>query len=624
MKSIYIISLLIMILPSALLSQNKRLFIKSFERKRGVSREFAEKFRDKLMLYYFEEGRGAYRVLGENDIKIMYEQAEELLKMGCDAEECLLQIAYTIDADVIIYGKIEKDGGKINVLSQSLIRDRESDELIKHSIVNVSFYESQVDWYAKEMVKKLINPTYFIDKSKAPLEIKIEVSSDLLKTTSLESKELKMLKFKTDDTALQTIISILKDIISRGDNFYKNKDMHKARLKYNEVLEKIRTKISTGKQVKLGDLKEDVYERIAATYAHELQKILAKADEYLKKHRYNTGFQTYQKIDRKIDAINLKQVKKHLKKYKQITKERRDLAKVTLSKFKIQKGDGYYSDYKFEEAIEEYNKAINYLTSLEIKDNKEHNKLLNRAKEKKAIARKTGESYFNNRVQSYCDKIDVYNLKDDIENAKAQLLEFYNLNQSSKFADFESRKKLEEMASLLKMTVDEIENIRKEQEARLAAEKQERERRKAAERRERESGIWFSKRLAWDLECGSGHMFNSYLSCQLGRLLVGAGGSLTYDNEEVLGQTFKGYLCNFTGNLGFNFVQSSFFWMDVRCRAGYEWITFDKWSEKGSFLSTDLLIGYHNLYGAVAVPMFFGRLGMAIEVQMGLGIRARF
>jgi len=45
MKSIYIISLLIMILPSALLSQNKRLFIKSFERKKrrfqGVRREIS-------------------------------------------------------------------------------------------------------------------------------------------------------------------------------------------------------------------------------------------------------------------------------------------------------------------------------------------------------------------------------------------------------------------------------------------------------------------------------------------------------------------------------------------------------------------------------------------------------
>ena len=119
-------------------------------------------------------------------------------------------------------------------------------------------------------------------------------------------------------------------------------------------------------------------------------------------------------------------------------------------------------------------------------------------------------------------------------------------------------------------------------------------------------------------------MINSYLSYKLWFFNIGAGSSFTYDNEEILGKKFSGYLYNFTGILNINFFQSSFFWMDVRERAGYEWITIDKWSEKGLFLSTDLLIGYHNLFGAVAVPMFFGRLGNAIDMQIGLGIRSRF
>ncbi len=250
--------------------------------------------------------------------------------------------------------------------------------------------------------------------------------------------------------------------------------------------------------------------------------------------------------------------------------------------------------------------------------------MLDKAQEKKTIARKTAESYFNNKIQSYCDKINAFKLENDIENAKGELLEFYDLDQTSIFADYKSQKKLEEMALLLNMSVAEIEDYRREREAEQLARKQEQERRETAERKEKESDSWLSKKLVWDLECGSGHMLNTYLSYKLGPFLIGGGWSFTYDNEKVLGQTFKGYLYNFTGILNYNFVQNRFLWIDLRARAGYEWIKFDTWSEKGAFLSADLLIGHHNLYGTVAVPMFFHRLGIAVAMQMGLGLRARY
>ena len=46
----------------------------------------------------------------------MYKQAKDLLTVGCDAESCLIQIAYAIDADLIVYGRIEKKEGKIHTL----------------------------------------------------------------------------------------------------------------------------------------------------------------------------------------------------------------------------------------------------------------------------------------------------------------------------------------------------------------------------------------------------------------------------------------------------------------------------------------------------------------------------
>ncbi len=259
-KKLFLLILILIILPLSGYSKEKseRLFIKTFDAKEGIFPMTTEAFRDKLVLYFFQECGGKYRVLSEDDIKIMYQQAEELLKMGCNAEECLMQIAYTIDADVIIYGKMKKSEGRINVFAQSLVRDRETDELIKKSIVNKLFYESQMNWYAKEIVKKLIDPKYFIDDSKAPLEIRIEIAPELLKTTKLKTRKLKVLKFAIDDTALQTIMNVLKDIVLQGDDFYQKKNITDARLKYEEVIEKIETKVSGEKQKKLADFKKKI------------------------------------------------------------------------------------------------------------------------------------------------------------------------------------------------------------------------------------------------------------------------------------------------------------------------------------------------------------------------------
>ncbi len=598
--------------------QQKRLFIKTFDTKEGISKSLADKFRDKLVLYFFEEGAGIYRVLSESDIRIMYKQAEELLKIGCNAEQCLIQIAYTIDADVIIYGKIERVESKINIFAQSLVRDRSSDELLKSSVVNISFYESQIDWYAKEIVKKLIDSNYFIDESKAPLEIKVDVSPELLKSTELKSEKLQILKFNVDDTALKTITGILKDIVLQGDNFYQKKDTKNSRAKYEEVIEKIETKISSDKQKKLIDFKEKVYDRIEATYSIEFQKILKSADKHFKNKDYKSAYNEYKSIDKQIDHIEstYPDVSKRLEYFKHIAKQRRDLIREIYAEKKILKGDTFYSDYKFEQAIDNYEKALRFLNAFEIKTNSKYIKYTKETGKKRDAVKNTGLSYFNNQVQSYCDKIDVYNLKNEDEKAKDMLIELYDLIQISKFTDYESRNKLKEMANLLNMSVDDIEKLKKEKKG--ARESQEREL-----ARKKASRVWYNKRFILDFESGSGHMFNTFFLYKLQRFNLGIGGAYTFDTEEIMGKKFNEHLFNIVASIDFHLMDSNFLWLDIREKIGYEWIKIDKWSERGTFLSTGLLIGYHYLFGELSVPMFFGRIGTAIDVQMGLGFRSR-
>ena len=624
-KKLFLLILILIILPLSGYSKEKseRLFIKTFETKKGISKETAEKFRDKLVLYFFQEEGERYRVLSEDDIKIMYQQAEELLKIGCNAEECLMQIAYTIDADIIIYGKMEKSEGKINVLAQSLVRNRETDELVKKSIVNKSFYESQMNWYAREIVKKLINSDYFVDENKAPLEIKIEIAPELLKTTKLKTRKLKVLKFAIDDTALQTIMNVLKDIVLQGDDFYQKKDITDARLKYEEVIEKIETKVSGEKQKKLADFKKSVYDRISATYSIELQEILKAGDDYFENKNYHLAFSKYKEIGKIINDIEYVEVRTRLIDFINTSGERMDLVRINYAKKEILKGDSCYADYQFEKAIEFYDKAIRYLVQLRTTTNKKYITFSKDLKNKKEVVRKTGISYFRNQVKSYRDKVEVYNIKDETWKAKEMLLDMYDLINASIFADYESRNILEETSALLNLSVDEIEMIRAER-IKRQEELEEAKRKKAAEEELRKAANkWHAKKIIIDLEFGAGHLLNGFFSYKLGLIGLGVGGAYDIGSVKILGKEFKEHLFNIVGILNIHLIKSNFIWLDLRGKFGNEWIKIDKYSEKGTFLSTDMLIGYRGFYGEVSVPVFFGKEGTAILVQIGLGYRIK-
>jgi gamma-glutamylcyclotransferase (GGCT)/AIG2-like uncharacterized protein YtfP len=591
--------------------KSERLFIKTFEIKSGITQEFAEKFRDKLTLYFFEEGKGKYRVLSESDIKILYKQAEELLSMGCNAEECLMQIAYAIDADIIVYGSLEKTEGKIHAFCQALKRDRTTDELEKSSIVDVSFYESQIDWYAKEIVKKLINPNYFIDESKAPLVIKIELQPELLKTPEIKTHTLKVLKFTTDDTALQTILSVLKKIVNQGDNYFNEKDYENAKAKYIETIEKIETKVSSHKQMKLREFKESMYDRIALAWTKELEIILKKGDEYFKNKKYNEAFANYQNIEYKIYEIEFEQVKEKLKDLREIAKQRRDLVRITLAKEKVLKADAYYSDYKFEEAIDIYEKVIYDLDEIENKSSYKYISFFNEVRKKKEIAETTGQNYFKNKVYSYRDKIDVYNINDEKEKAEAALEELHNLIENSRFADSESRSIYDEMAKLLGKKQSEIPESLK-----YWPENKQSEIPESLE-------DWLSKKFFIEFEYGAGHILNAFLSFNFGRFGLGFGSSYTIDKIEIYGEKFYAHLFNFVGLLNLNLIQSGYFWMDFREKIGNEYVKIDKYSIKGLFLSTDLLIGYYGFFAEVALPIFVGKLETITDIQIGIGYRIR-
>lgn len=298
-----IIFIILFFTPSLTYSnQNQqRLFVKTFEVKQGITSDFAEKFCDKLMLYFFQECKNKYRILNESDIKIMYQQAEILLVTGCNAEKCLLEIAYIIDADLIIYGKIKKNEGKIHIFAQSLIRKRKENSLIKRSIVDISFYQFQMDWYVREIGKKLINPKYFIDKKKSPTEMKIELDIKEQKFFKIKGFNINILEFKTDDSTIAMVIDYLKKIVKKGDNYFKDQKYKSAFEKYQEAIEKIETKLPLLKQSKIKNLKDSVEDRIIKSRAMYYKTRIESIDKITKSNKQEEVLNQYEYIKKEFN-----------------------------------------------------------------------------------------------------------------------------------------------------------------------------------------------------------------------------------------------------------------------------------------------------------------------------------
>lgn len=389
-----------------------KLFIKNPEIKTGISAQFSADFTKRLTLHFFEAG--GYRVLDENDIKIIYQEAEQLLALGCDADQCIMQIAHAINADEVVYGTIEKPAEKIHLYIQLLKKDVKTNKMAKQSIIDVSFFESQTDWYADEIVKKLINPDYVIDNSKASFEVKIIPKLEPITLKEIKQDEIKPITFKIDDDTVNMIVNVIKNILINGDTLINQNEYSAAILKYEDAISRIETKVTNNKQVKLISLKNDIFSRIANVYKMIFRDQLKISDDLLTQYNYSDAEKEYQDIIDKISSLR-QEIKNLIKPYKNQVEERLKIAKKGNVKSLIKEGDLNYNEYRFREAVSLYEKALKKLKEINISTIK--NEMQHNLENKIKIAQNTEREYLKNKVKIYCDKIEVYNIKNENEEA---------------------------------------------------------------------------------------------------------------------------------------------------------------------------------------------------------------
>lgn len=359
-----------------------------------------------------------YRVITDEDVRIMYKKAEALMASGCNAESCQQQIADAIDADDIIYGEIIKKDGEVLFKGKRLIRDKASLQINVGSIVQYSFPEQEINYYIAEIAKKLINPKYIIVKKKVTTE-------EIIKTLTVEPlKDIKIdtVAFTTDDKTLTAIINALNDLMQQGDDLYKQQRYDDAIQKYVDVMQRIRTKLTAEKQQKLGGLYAQAVKRRDAAYSLKYKTRIESIDTEYKNIKGNDKefeniVNAYSSIEREITTLHddvwidgKKDIRSVL-----IKRQMAVLEKAAEKPFQ---------QYDFNRSYNYIKKAFTMAQTLKGDEYLQYNRYYGN---KLISILQTGQNYVSSRVHSFIDMAEYFNVLNDGKKAKRYCDEAYNV-----------------------------------------------------------------------------------------------------------------------------------------------------------------------------------------------------
>ena len=144
------------------IEEKNRIYIANLSIADDVPETIRESITTKLKFHLVEKFGGSYNIISQSDLDLLLRQVESLQRQGRDTKEILSEIADARDADELIHGKVFKDHGQIKLLLNNLKRDPKSKDFYTKSIVDISFFENDFDFYIKEAAIKILNPRYRI------------------------------------------------------------------------------------------------------------------------------------------------------------------------------------------------------------------------------------------------------------------------------------------------------------------------------------------------------------------------------------------------------------------------------------------------------------------------------
>ncbi len=142
--------------------EKNRIYIANLSIAPDVPETIRESIITKLKSNLVERFSADYNIISQSDLDLLLIQVEIFQKQGRDTREILSEIADARDADEMIHGKVFKDNGQIKLLLNNLKRDPKTKDFYTKSIVDISFFENDFDFYIKEAAIKILNPRYRI------------------------------------------------------------------------------------------------------------------------------------------------------------------------------------------------------------------------------------------------------------------------------------------------------------------------------------------------------------------------------------------------------------------------------------------------------------------------------
>ena len=277
-------------------SNSKKLYIHSIQAD-GVSQKLSNRIREGVYLSILNTYGSRYHIVDDEAIKVMYSQAEKILASGCSDESCIIQIAEGINADEIIYGSATRINNKIQLVMKNLYR--RDVNLGTKSMVRISFLESQLDHYAEEIGKKLVNPKYRINRN-AP------ATGDNL-TAIREEKvgnlDIAVLKFTTNDDVINQMLEYLKGEVKKGDAYFEAGNYKLALTQYAIVKERIDTKLVKSQQRKMRKFTAGIVDRMVSTCVMISKEHELKGNTAYHEFRFAEAISEYTKARNQVERF---------------------------------------------------------------------------------------------------------------------------------------------------------------------------------------------------------------------------------------------------------------------------------------------------------------------------------
>ncbi|TGK11878.1 ankyrin repeat domain-containing protein [Leptospira fletcheri] len=395
-----------------------KIYIHKFKTEQGVPASFEIRLRNGIINSILRNFEGKYNIADDDSIATLLRQAELKQKQNCSDEICMTQIADAVDADILVSGEISNTSNGFKVYLRSQNRDPKLLTYMIKTNFDFEFREFQVDYYAGEAGRKLVDLHYSMNISSLSSVNPDAVDIPSLKIESAQGSNINVLDFKTSDGGAQGFIEAAAAALEAAELASKNKNYERSISIYENVLSTMEDRLSEKSKTGIKEYMRGIRSRIANAYLIIYKNRLEVIDS-----QFKSG-----------NAIPSVSLRNFLDKYREIQNEYhsktkqeyriRDLEKAMgerVEKFDIavlngieKEGDSFYSKFDFTNATLSYRSVRAELTAKR-PDTIAYRNLKSRIEKKISASETTGRSYLQSKLAGIFQSLEKDYVSEGLE-----------------------------------------------------------------------------------------------------------------------------------------------------------------------------------------------------------------